>query len=161
MCPAALCLAADNWPCGSAWFAVEEENTGNAVRCSAAAYMVFMQGYKVYARGCVLVCVSSQLRAVGYFFILVCEACEVMTGFYQGCRHCGNILTWAELNWHWLCCHHCLLTHRPFTKPVCSAKQWLLYCRCLTLKPWHHRHQQTKGFYNLLTLQTVLLVPVI
>lgn len=31
--------------------------------------------------------------AVGYFFILVFEACEVMTGLlHQGCRHCGNIL---------------------------------------------------------------------
>lgn len=56
-CLALLCFAADNWPYGSASFSVEEENTGNAVRCSDLAYMVFMQGYKVYVYGCVCWCV--------------------------------------------------------------------------------------------------------
>lgn len=32
---------------------VEGENTGNAVRCSAVAYTMFMQGCKLYVCGCV------------------------------------------------------------------------------------------------------------
>lgn len=60
---------------------MEEENTGNAGRCSAAAYMVFMQGYKVYV--CVgLYIVTAECSGL-FFFILLCEASEAMTGLLQ------------------------------------------------------------------------------
>lgn len=61
---ALLCVAADNWPYGSASFGVEEENSGNAVRCSALAYRAtkFMR-----MDACVGVCIATA-ECRGLFF---------------------------------------------------------------------------------------------
>lgn len=81
-CLALLCLAADNWPYGSASFGVEKENT-------AVACMVFLQGYKVYVYGCVCWCVYCH-SVSGLFLILVFEADKMVTGLLHQGRHGGK-----------------------------------------------------------------------
>lgn len=96
-CLGLLCFAADNWPYGSVSFGVEEVNTGNSVRCSTVAYMVFMQGYKVYVNGHMCWCVYTAECSRRLFLILVFEAGKMVTGLLHQCRHGGNAFTSAYL----------------------------------------------------------------